>query len=73
MSPNPAKEKNQMSDDFDVTFESPSPCCGESLNWEWEDTELRFEAECGCMKRYHLRPLTALIEHDAEDFEDYDD
>ena len=61
-----------MSDDFDVTFESPSPCCGEGLEWEWSSDELHFEAECGCMKRYRLRPLTAHIEHDIEDFEDDD-
>jgi hypothetical protein len=62
-----------MSDDFDVVFESPSPCCGEELPWEWDESELHFTAECGCMKRYHLQPTTAQIERDEEDFEDNDD
>ena len=70
---NPNEKKPIMSDDFDIIFESPSPCCGEVLSWEWDEPELRFGAECGCMKRYHLRPITALVEHDAEDFEDYDE
>ncbi len=62
-----------MSDDFDVTFEALSPCCGEGLDWEWEGSEHMFVAECGCMKRFHLRPLTAQVEQDSEDFEDYDE
>lgn len=62
-----------MSDDFDVIFESPSTCCGNGLHWEWDAEHMRFHSECECMKRYHLRPLTAQIESDAEDFEDYDD
>jgi hypothetical protein len=62
-----------MSDDFDVIFESLSPCCGEAFHWLWDESELNFSAECGCMKRYHLRPSTALLEQDKEDFEDYDD
>lgn len=66
----PSSEKNKMSDDFDVQFESPSPCCGDHLNWVWDSEELAFHAECDCMKRYHLRPHTASVECDAEDFED---
>ena len=62
-----------MSSDFDVLFESVSPCCAEGLHWEWNEDELRFDSECGCMKRYHLKPISATIEHDNEDFEGYDD
>jgi len=71
--PNPKEKINMSNDDFDVIFESPSPCCGEVLPWEWDETELYFTAECGCMKRYRLRPTNALVEHDPEDFEDYDE
>lgn len=67
---NPTEKKPIMSDDFDVIFESPSSCCGEELPWEWDESELQFNAECGCMKRYHLRPATALVERDVEDFEE---
>lgn len=69
----PTKEKNTMSDDFDVVFESPSPCCGIHLHWEWDEGELNFHSECDCMKRYHLTPMTAQVERDEEDFEEYDD
>ena len=62
-----------MSEVFDVTFESSSPCCGEALPWEWDESELVFEAECACMKRYTLRPITALVEHESEDFEQDDE
>lgn len=58
-----------MSDDFDATFGLPSPCCGEALPWEWDESELKFESECECMKRYTLVPMTAVVEHESEDFE----
>ena len=61
-----------MSDEFDVLFESPSQCCGEAMHWEWDDEHYYFEAECGCMKRYTLRPTSAEIEHESEEF-DHDD
>ncbi len=62
-----------MSEDFDIIYENVSPCCGESLHWEWNDTDLLFDSECGCMKRYHLKPITAVVEHDREDFEEDED
>ncbi|KPL07303.1 hypothetical protein AMJ86_04770 [bacterium SM23_57] len=62
-----------MSDEFDIMFESPSPCCSEALDWEWDDSELSFQAECNCMKRYTLRPTLAEIEHESEEFETDDD
>lgn len=62
-----------MSNDFDVQFEAPSTCCGDALEWTWDSTELKFHAECSCMRRYHLQPLTCLLELDDEGFEDYDD
>lgn len=58
-----------MSDVFDIVFESPSPCCSESMHWEWNDEDLVFESECNCMKRYTLRPTAAEIEHESEEFE----
>ena len=58
-----------MSDEFDIVFESPSECCGESLHWEWSEAELCFESECACMKRYNLRPIAAEVEHESEEFE----
>lgn len=67
------KEKTRMSDDFDIVFESPSPCCGEAFSWVWDESELHFTAECGCMKRYNLLPATARVEHDPEDFDDYEE
>ena len=62
-----------MSDVFDAIYEAPSPCCGESLHWEWDENELRFDAECECMKRYQLAPITAQVEHDSEEFESDDE
>jgi hypothetical protein len=62
-----------MSNDFDVIFETPSPCCGIHLHWEWDETVMHFHAECDCMKRYHLIPATADVERDAEEFENDDE
>jgi len=58
-----------MSNVFDATYGLPSPCCGEELAWEWDEGVLHFEAECECMKRYTLEPLTAQVEHESEEFE----
>ena len=58
-----------MPADFDVLYEAPSRCCSEGLHWEWNEEMLQFEAECGCMKRYHLRPSTGEIQLDSEEFE----
>ena len=62
-----------MSDVFDTVYEATSSCCGEALHWEWDDSELRFDAECECMKRYTLTPQTAQVEHDSEEFESDDE
>ena len=62
-----------MSDVFDTVYEATSPCCGESLHWEWDGEELQFDAECECMKRYKLTPATAQVDHDSEEFESDDE
>lgn len=62
-----------MSKEFDLMYESVSPCCGDGLDWEWNSDELHFNAECGCMKRYHLKPIEAELVKDSEDFEDDDE
>jgi hypothetical protein len=62
-----------MSDEFDIVFESLSPCCGDALHWEWNENELFFHSECGCLKRYNLRPIAAEVEHESEEFETDDE
>lgn len=56
-------------DDFDDEYESYSPCCHESFEWLWDEGEMCFLAECGCMKRYRLRPTQAIRVRIDEDFE----
>ena len=69
----PLLRKTNMSDEFDIMFESPCPCAGETMHWEWDDEHLYFEAECSCMKQFILRPITAEIEQVSEDFEHDDE
>lgn len=57
-------------DDFEVEYESYCPCSKEILDWYWEESDMCFFAECGCMKRFSLKPTHAIRVHQEEDFEE---
>jgi hypothetical protein len=59
-----------MSNDFDINYESSSPCCGESLGWDWDESELQFGGECSCGKNYYLIPNTAIVIADTDNEDD---
>ena len=51
-----------MAEEFEVAFDSRCQCGGETLDWDWSPEEMCFCAECSCMKRHLLTPMTATVE-----------
>jgi hypothetical protein len=48
--------------DFETHYEDSKCQCGdERLELDWDDTDLVFVAECGCMKRHELKPTICTI------------
>lgn len=49
--------------DFEAQYESGlCQCADEPLEYTWDEDKLSFTAECSCMKRHGLKPLTCAIE-----------
>lgn len=56
-----------MSEDFDSLYASNLACCGDIPEWVWDEEEMYFSFECGCLKTQTLRPKTGHLECDLVD------
>ena len=70
---NPSVRKPLMSEDFDSLYTSTLACCGDIPEWEWDEEEMYFSYDCGCLKTQTLRPKTGHLECDSVDVEHYDE
>ena len=62
-----------MSEDFDTAFVTEFDCCGAHPRWQWDEDELYFVAECDCLNRHLLRPLTAEVEQESDEVEGFNE
>lgn len=48
---------------FETQYERGTCQCGdEHLALDWDEDKLSFTAECGCMKRHEVKPITCVVE-----------
>ncbi len=60
-------------EEFELIFECRCQCGDEDLEWSWSPDELRFEAECSCLKRHCLVPKSAVVQFDIDNTESDED
>ena len=54
-------------EDFESAYEAGKCQCGdETLDWDWEDEEIAFTAECSCFRKYTMKLTKCLIDVEAE-------